>query len=140
MNANVDKHACLVSLHPRQPSRPPPLSRHVRVPTALGQTPLAPAISPHSPAAAKANVFAAHRRRRGSAGSHGRAVVAPLATRPSTLASARLRRRRPWTDVAHGPGHRVHLRLRVAALEAARRLTTTRTAGAVAGADLAAGH
>jgi hypothetical protein len=137
MNANVDKHACLAA---SLPATSPPLSRHVRVPTALGQTPLAPAISPHRAAAAETDVFAAHHRRRRSAGSHGRLTVAPLAARPSTLASTCLWRRRSRTDHAHGFGHRVHLGLRVTAFEAARRLATTRTTGAVAGADFAAGQ
>jgi len=78
-------------------------------------------------------------------------MIAPW-THPSTLASARLRRRRrrrSRTDHTHRPGHGahgahgahgVHLRLRIATVEAARRLTTTRTARAIAGADLAPGH
>ena len=124
------------------PAISPPLSRNVRVPTTLGQTPLAPAISPHRTATAKADVLAAHHRRRRSAGSHGRSMIAPRA-RPPTLASAGLRRRRSRADHTDRPrhsAHRVHLSLRVATLEAARRLTTTGTAGAVAGADFAAGH
>jgi hypothetical protein len=118
-------------------------SRNVRIPSTLPQTPIAPAISPHSASTAKTNILSAHHCRRWSV-RRIRSSVRTTTITPSTLTSAHRWRRR--TNHTYRPRHSARRQTHVGAiwvntaLKAPWRLATTAATRAIASTDFTSSH